>query len=266
MNRVQGGQKILAVKTPFSLNKGVLLEDMAVLTGGKVFSREAGHKLHKISLNDLGEATKVVATKDKTLILGGKGDSKQIKNRSNTLLNQAKDAKTEDEKRELKTRAAKLSTGIAVIRVGGSSEIETNERKDRIEDALFATQAAVEEGIVPGGGVALIRCIPEVQKLTSKLKNEDQKIGAQIVERILSSPLCQIAENAGVTGELVFEKILNENKSFGFNARTKEYCDLYEAGIIDPVKVTKAALKNAASVASLILTTDVLLVENTKEE
>jgi chaperonin GroEL len=266
MNRVQGAQQILAVKTPFSLNKNMLLEDIAVLTGGKVFSREAGHKLHKIDINDLGEAGRVVATKDKTLILGGKGDTKEIKARAAALAEQASNAKSIEEKRELKARAAKLSTGVAVIRVGGSSEIEISERRDRIEDALYATQAAVEDGIVPGGGIALIRCIPEVRKLVSKLDNEDQKIGALIVERILSSPLCQIAENAGVTGEVVFEKILYESKSYGYNARTKEYCDMYKAGIVDPVKVTKSALQNAASVAGLILTTDVLLVEKVKEE
>jgi chaperonin GroEL len=173
INRVKIGAKVVAVKTPFALNKAELLEDVALLTGGKVFSREAGHNLHKIDLNDLGNAGRIVATKDKTLILGGKGDPKVIKERVKSLQEQAKKASTEAERRELKERAAKLSTGIAIIKVGGSSEVELREKYDRVEDALFATQAAVDEGIVPGGGIALVRCTEAIDELITTLDREE---------------------------------------------------------------------------------------------
>lgn len=263
MNRVQGGQKILAVKTPFSLDKAETLQDIATLTGGKVFSREAGHNLHKIDLNDLGSADRVIATKDRTLILKGKGDPEEIKKRVNALRGQAEEADDETKRRALKERAAKLDTGIAVIKVGGSSEVELRERHDRVEDALFATQAAVDEGIVPGGGVALVRCIDAVKKL--KLPNASQKIGASIIEKALAAPLMQIADNAGISGEVVLEKVLETKGNFGFNAREGNYEDLVKAGIIDPAKVSKSAIENAASVAGLLLTTDALLVETTTE-
>jgi len=261
MNRVQGGQKILAVKTPFSLDKSETLEDVAILTGGKVFSREAGHNLHKIELDDLGEAERVVATKDRTLILRGKGDSEKITQRVGNLRTQAADTDDETKKRSLKERAAKLNSGIAVIKVGGSSDVELRERHDRVEDALFATQAAVDEGIVPGGGVVFVRCIKVVQKLSRKLDSDAQKIGAAIIEKALAAPLKQIASNAGISGEVVLEKVLEGKGSVGFNARDTSYCDLIKTGIIDPAKVAKTAIENAASVAGLLLTTDALLVE-----
>lgn len=259
MNRVQGGHKILACKTPFALNKVELLEDIATLTGGSVFSKEAGHKLNKIDLDELGSAGRIIATKDKTLILQGKGDPEKIKARATALYNQAKKETRPDEKRALKERAAKLSKGIAVIKVGGASEVEMKERHDRIEDALYATQAAVEEGVVPGGGVALVRCIKAVTELS--LDNEEQMKGAAIIAKALAAPLKQIAENSGITGEIVLEKVLAGKGSFGYNAKTKEYTDMVKAGVIDPVKVTNAAIQNAASVAGLVLTTDVLLVD-----
>lgn len=264
MNRVQGGQKILAVKTPFSANKAEMLDDIALVTGGNVFSKEAGHKLHKIEMDTLGSAGRVVATKDKTLILNGKGDPKLIKERAASLLEKAKDEKDETKRRLLKERAAKLSEGVAVIRVGGVSEVEYKERYDRIEDALFSTQAAVEEGIVPGGGTALARCVRSVQTLVKNLSG-DMRLGASIIEKALSAPLCQIAENAGLTGEVVLEKVLAGKGDFGFNARTGTYGSMYEAGVVDPAKVAKSAIKNAASVAGLVLTTDVLLLEPTNE-
>jgi len=261
MNRVQGGQKLLAVKAPFSLDKAASLQDIATLTGGKVFSREAGHNLHKIDLNDLGTAERVIATKDRTLILKGKGDPKDIKKRVKNLRSQAAEADTAEKKRSLKERAAKLESGIAVIKVGGSSEIELRERHDRVEDALFATQAAVDEGIVPGGGVALVRCIEPLKKL--KVDNDAQATGVSIIEKALSAPLKQIADNSGITGEIVLQKVLEGKFNFGYNARSAEYCDLIKAGIIDPAKVVKSAIENAASVAGLLLTTDALLVETT---
>lgn len=263
MNRVQGGHKVLACKTPFALNKTELLEDIATLTGGKVFSKEAGHKLNKVDLNELGSCGRIVATKDKTLILQGKGDPEKISTRAKSLYDQVKKETDENTKRALKERAAKLSKGIAVIKVGGSSEVEMKERHDRIEDALYATQAAVDEGVVPGGGVALARCIAIVDALS--LENEEQRKGASIISKALSAPLKQIAENAGITGEIVLEKVLAKSGNFGYNARDKVYVDMIKAGVIDPVKVTSTAIQNAASVAGLVLTTDVLLVDQPED-
>jgi len=263
MNRVQGGHKILAVKTPF-LHKDSMLEDIAVLTGGKVFSKEAGHKLHKIDLAELGSAGRIVATQEKTLILQGKGDPQKIKSMVDSLSEKANNSLDDFEKKFYRERASKLAKGIAIIRVGGSSEIEMRERRDRVEDAFYATQAAIEEGIVPGGGVAFIRCINAIHEL--KLENEDQRMGAAIIEKALSSPLKQIAQNAGLSGDVVYDKVLAGIDSYGYNARTNTYVDMYKAGIIDPVKVTKSALLNAASVAGLVLTTDVLLVDKVKSE
>lgn len=263
LNRVNGGQKILAVKIPFGHNKAALLDDIATLTGGKVLSRESGCKqLHKVELDDLGTAGRIVATKDMTLFLRGGGDPEIISAKVKSLLEAANASTTEVEKRALKERAAKLSKGIAIVRVGAASEVELNEKYDRIEDALYATQAAVEEGIVPGGGVALARSASVLDTLMSKLENDTQRMGAKVVKEALTSPLRQIAENAGLSGDVVLDKVLSNNHpDFGYNARTGVYCNMIEAGIIDPVKVSKIALINAASVASLVLTTDVLLVE-----
>ena len=267
LNRVNGGQKILAVRIPFGVDKQALLDDIATLTGGKVLSREAGCKqLHKVDLDDLGTAGRIVATKDMTLILRGGGDPEQIAAKVESLQAAAATANTDHEKKLLKERAARISKGIAIVRVGAASEVELNEKYDRIEDALYATQAAVEEGIVAGGGVALARCSSVVDALIPSLENENQKMGAKIVRAALSSPLKQIAENAGLSGDVVLDRVLSsKNQNHGYNARTGEYCDMLVAGIIDPVKVAKVALLNAASVAGLVLTTDVLLVEREKE-
>lgn len=266
MNRVQAGHKILAVKTPFSAHKDSMLEDIAVLTGGKVFSKEAGHKLHKIEMSELGGAERIIANNEKTLILKGKGDPQKIKVTVDALYKKSNESIDDYDKKFFRERASKLAKGIAVIRVGGSSEIEMRERRDRVEDAFLACQAGIEGGIVPGGGVALVRCINVVRELSLKLKSEDQRMGASIIEKVLSCPLKQIAQNAGYTGEVVFDRVFSGEGSFGFNAKEKTYMDMYESGIVDPVKVTKAALVNAASVAGLVLTTDVLLVEKTKLE
>lgn len=266
MNRVQAGHKILAVKTPFSPYKDSMLEDIAVLTGTKVFSKEAGHKLHKIELSELGGAERIIANQEKTLILKGKGDAQKLKLTVDALYKKSAESIDDFEKKFYRERASKLAKGIAIIRVGGSSEVEMRERRDRVEDAFLASQAGIAEGIVPGGGVALVRCIEVVRNLAVSLKNEDQRMGATIIERVLSAPLKQIAQNAGLTGEVVFDKVMLGTGSFGFNAKEKTYVDMYESGIVDPVKVTKAALINAASVAGLVLTTDVLLVEKIKLE
>lgn len=264
INRVQGGQKILAVKAPFSINKTESLDDIALITGGKVFSKEAGHKLHKIDLEELGSAKRVLATKHKTLILGGDGDPAAIEATVKALQEKAAEEQDESLKKALRERAAKLRAGVAVIRVGGASEVEYKERHDRIEDALFSTQAAVDEGIVPGGGTALVRCIKGVQELAKKLTG-DMLLGATIIEHALSAPLCQIAENAGITGEVVLEKVLQGKADYGFDAKNSVYGSLYKAGVVDPAKVAKSAITNAASVAGLVLTTDVLLLEPTTE-
>ena len=265
MNRVQAGLKILAVKLPFAPNKGELLEDIGILTGGKVFSREAGHKLHKIDLNDLGSAARVIANDKKTLILRGKGDPKKIQERVALLRERAEKTNSQQKRKSLKERAAKLKAGIAIIRIGGASEVEYKERHARIEDALFATQAAAEDGIVPGGGVALLRCTDAVSNFVSSVEG-DERLGAGIILKALRSPLSQIAENAGLSGDVVVEKVLGGAGDYGFNARTEEYCNLTKAGIVDPAKVVKAALTNAASVAGLVLTTEVVLSETKKKE
>lgn len=263
LNRVTGGQKLLAVKIPFGMDKSALLEDIATLTGGKVLSREAGCKqLHKVDLDELGTAGRVVSNKDMTIFLRCGGDPEAISTKVAALQEAAVNSTSDQEKRAFKERIARLCKGIAIVRVGAASEVELNERYDRVEDALFATQAAVEDGIVPGGGVALARCVSVVEKMMGSLENDNQRMGAKIVQMSLTAPLKQIAENAGLSGDVVLDKVLsNTNPSFGYNARTGEYCDMLASGIIDPTKVTKSALINAASVAGLVLTTDVLLVE-----
>jgi len=263
LNKVQGSRPILVARIPFGINKAAVLEDLATLIGSKVFSRETGCKqLHKIDLSELGTAGRVIATKEMTLFLRGGGDSEAIANKIAALQLAAEETTNDIEKRSYRERAAKLSKGIAIIKVGATSEVELNERYDRIEDALYATQAAVEEGIVPGGGVALARCMGVVDNLIETLSNEHQKMGARIVKEALASPLKQIAENAGLSGDVVLDKVLaNKAQNYGFNARTNEYVDMLGTGIVDPTKVTKVALLNAASVAGLVLTTDVLLLE-----
>ena len=253
------------MKLPFAPNKGELLEDIGILTGGKVFSREAGHKLHKIDLNDLGSAARVIANDKKTLILRGKGDPKKIQERVALLRERAEKTNSQQKRKSLKERAAKLKAGIAIIRIGGASEVEYKERHARIEDALFATQAAAEDGIVPGGGVALLRCTNAVTNFVSSVEG-DERLGAGIILKALRSPLSQIAENAGLSGDVVVEKVLGGTGDYGFNARTEEYCNLTKAGIVDPAKVVKAALTNAASVAGLVLTTEVVLSETKNKE
>ena len=262
MNRIQGGLKILAVRAPgFGDSRKEYLEDIASVTGTKVFSKQSGNNLNTIQLQDLGGAVKVVVNRDKTLIVGGKGTKAAIGERVKNLQKRLETTPYEMEKTSLRERIGKLTGGVAVVKVGAASEVEMREKKDRVEDALFATRAAVQSGIVPGGGVALVRCIPAVTKLISTLTG-DMASGAQIVLRTLSAPLRQIVDNAGQqAGSGVLAKVLELTGSQGYNARTGAYEDLVAAGVVDPTKVTRSALQNAASVAGLMLTTDVLLVE-----
>lgn len=261
LNRSKGFQ-VLAVRAPgFGDYRKEMLHDIAVVVGTKVYSKH--DKLNELNLDALGTAKKVSSTKDKTLIVGGQGTPEELSRRIVSIEHQLGSVKSEREKVELKSRIAKLSNGVAVIRVGGISEVEMREKKDRVEDALYATQAAVKEGIVPGGGVALVRCIPAVQKIMMTLSG-DTLNGAKIVENALSAPLKQIAENANQSGLAVFEKVwagLGIGKDFGYNARTGQYEKLLSTGVIDPVKVVKCAIKNAAGIAGLMLTTNVVLYE-----
>ena len=242
-----------------------MLQDIAVLTGGQVISEEVGFKLENAVLNDLGHAKRIVIDKDNTTIVDGAGEGDKIKGRIDEI-RAAIDKSTSDYDREkLQERLAKLAGGVAVINVGAATETEMKEKKARVEDALHATRAAVEEGIVPGGGVALLRIQKKIQQF--KLEDEEEQIGVNIVIRALEEPIRQIVENAGAEGSIVVDKVRTaDSDTYGFNARTEEYEDLVEAGVIDPTKVTRTALQNAASIASLLLTTECVVVEKKEEE
>jgi chaperonin GroEL len=242
-----------------------MLQDIAILTGGQVVSEEVGFKLENVVLSDLGSAKRIVIDKDNTTIVDGAGDPEQIKGRI-AEIRAAIDKSTSDYDREkLQERLAKLAGGVAVIHVGAATETEMKEKKARVEDGLHATRAAVEEGIVPGGGVALIRAQAKLRDL--KLENDEEQVGVQIVLRAIEEPLRQISSNAGVEGSIVVEKVRSEkDTSFGYNAQTDTYEDLVEAGVIDPTKVTRTALQNAASIAGLLLTTECVVVETKEEE
>jgi chaperonin GroEL len=260
VNRIRGAINVAAVKAPgFGDRRKAMLEDIAVLTGGEVISEERGMKLENVTLAQLGTADSVVITKDSTVIVDGKGKAKEIKEREHQISAQIKSTTSEYDREKLQERLAKLSGGVAVIKVGAATEIEMKEKKARVEDALNATRAAVEEGIVPGGGVALIRCA----KVLSKLEFEDaeEQHGANIIERAIQAPIRKIAFNAGVDGSIVIQTVLAGKKNFGYNALTDTYEDLVKAGVIDPAKVTRTALQNAASIAGLMLTTEAMIAE-----
>jgi chaperonin GroEL len=266
VNKLRGGLKIAAVKAPgFGDRRKAMLEDIAVLTGGTVVSEDIGIKLENVTLDMLGTAKKVNITKDDTTIVDGAGEKTAIEGRVSQLRRQIEDTSSDYDKEKLQERLAKLAGGVAVIKVGGASEIEVKERKDRVDDALNATRAAVEEGIVPGGGVALLKAAKALVGLTGE--NEDQDQGIAIVARALQAPIRQIAENAGVEGSIVVGKV-NESKdaNFGYNAQTETYEDLVKAGVIDPAKVARIALQDAASVASLMITTEAAVAEKPKKE
>jgi chaperonin GroEL len=265
VNTIRGIVKVCAVKAPgFGDRRKEMLKDIAILTGGTVIAEEVGLTLEKATLNDLGKAKKVVAEKENTTIIDGAGKSSDIKGRIEQIRRQIEEATSDYDKEKLQERVAKLSGGVAVVKVGAATEIEMKEKKARLEDALHATRAAVEEGVVPGGGVAFVR----VQKMLDKLTgaNEDQNVGIRILSRSIEEPLRQIVQNAGEDGSVVLAKVREGKGSFGYNAATGEYGDLIEMGILDPTKVTRLALQNAASVAGLLLTTEVMVAEAPKEE
>jgi len=266
VNKLRGTLRVCAVKAPgFGDRRKAMLQDIAVLTGGQVVSEEVGFKLENATLNDLGKAKRIVVDKDNTTIVDGAGVQDQIKGRIEEI-RVAIDKSTSDYDREkLQERLAKLAGGVAVINVGAATETEMKEKKARVEDALHATRAAVEEGIVPGGGVALLRVQAKLDNL--KVGEADEQIGVAIIRRALEEPIRQIAENAGAEGSIIVDKVRgNKNPNFGYNARTEKYEDLVEAGVIDPTKVTRTALQNAASIASLMLTTECVVVEKPEEE
>jgi chaperonin GroEL len=264
VNKIRGTLQVAAVKAPgFGDRRKAMLEDIAVLTGGKMIAEELGLKLESVQLKDLGRAKRVTIDKDDTTIIDGAGQKSAIDGRVAQIRAQIEETTSDYDREKLQERLAKLVGGVAVINVGAATETELKEKKARVEDALHATRAAVEEGIVPGGGVALLRCLPALDKL--KL-NEDQQFGVNIVRRALEEPLRQIAANAGVEGSIVVDKVKNGKGSYGFNAATEEYEDMVKAGIIDPTKVVRSALQNAASVSGLLITTEAMIAEKPKEE
>jgi chaperonin GroEL len=266
VNKLRGGLKVAAVKAPgFGDRRKAMLEDIAVLTGGQLISEDLGIKLENVTTAMLGRAKKVIIEKEKTTIVDGAGKKKDIEARVGQIKAQIEETTSDYDREKLQERLAKLAGGVAVIRVGGATEIEVKEKKDRVEDALNATRAAVEEGIVPGGGVALLRAKKAVGRITND--NSDVQAGINIVLKALESPLRQIAENSGVEGSIVVGKILeNKSETFGFDAQTEDYVDMVDKGIIDPAKVVRAALQDAASVAGLLVTTEAMVAEAPKKQ
>ncbi len=265
VNNIRGILKVAGVKAPgFGDRRKAMLQDIAILTGGTVISDEVGLSLEKATLNDLGEAKKVVVEKENTTIIDGAGKPADIKARIESIRQQAEEATSDYDKEKLQERVAKLSGGVAVIKVGAATEIEMKEKKARVEDALHATRAAVEEGVVPGGGVALIRVQRALEKLETA--NEDQHVGVRILSRSIEEPLRQIVDNAGEDAAVILNRVKEGRAAFGWNAATGEFGDMLEEGILDPTKVTRLALQNAASVAGLLLTTEVMVAEAPKEE
>jgi chaperonin GroEL len=266
VNKLRGGLKIAAVKAPgFGDRRKAMLEDIAILTGGQVISEDLGIKLENVTLNMLGRAKKVRIEKEATTIVDGAGSKKDIEARIGQIKAQIEETTSDYDREKLQERLAKLAGGVAVIKVGGSTEVEVKEKKDRVDDALNATRAAVLEGIVPGGGIALLRAKVAVAKLKSD--NADVQAGINIVLKAIEAPIRQIAENAGVEGSIVVGKVLeSKSATFGFNAQTEEYVDMFEAGIVDPMKVVRTALQNAASVSSLLITTGAMIAETPKKD
>ena len=265
VNRLRGSLKVCAVKAPgFGDRRKEMLEDLAVLTGGVVITEEKGMKLEDATLEMLGTAEKITVDKEKTTVVAGAGDPAAIKTRVNQIKKQIETTTSDYDKEKLQERLAKLAGGVAVLYVGASSEVEMKEKKDRVDDALHATRAAVEEGIVPGGGVAYLRSMSVLNKLTGE--NDDENTGIEIVKRAIQEPLRQIVFNSGKEGAVVVQKVMEGKDDFGYNARTDVYENLYEAGVIDPAKVTRIALENAASIAGMFLTTECVLVEEKEDK
>ena len=265
VNKLRGGLKVAAVKAPgFGDRRKAMLEDIALLTGGQVISEDLGIKLENVTMDMLGTAKKVMMTKEETTIVEGAGKKSDIQGRCNQIRAQVEETSSDYDREKLQERLAKLAGGVAVIRVGGATEIEVKEKRDRVEDAMNATRAAVEEGIVPGGGTALLRASKVLEKLTPE--NDDQRVGMEIIRKALQAPVRQIAENAGVEGSIVVGKLLEKkDASYGYNAATDKFEDLVKAGVIDPVKVVRTALQDAASVAGLLITTEAMVAEKPSE-
>src|SRR5438128_70866 len=265
VNNIRGILKVAAVKSPgFGDRRKAMLQDIATLTGGTVISDEVGLSLEKVTVNDLGDAKKVVVEKETTTIIDGAGKATDIKVRIESIRQQAEEATSDYDKEKLQERVAKLSGGVALIKVGAATEIEMKEKKARVEDALHATRAAIEEGVVPGGGVALIRALKALDKLEGA--NEDQTVGIRILARSIEEPLRNIVENAGEDAAVILNQVKAGKGAYGYNAATGEFGDMLEEGILDPTKVTRLALQNAASVAGLLLTTEVMVAEARKDE
>jgi chaperonin GroEL len=264
VNKIRGTLQCCSVKAPgYGERRRAMLEDIAVLTNGKLITEDVGIKLENVQIADLGQAKRITIDKENTTIVEGAGAKKDIQGRIDSIRKQIEDTKSDYDKEKLQERLAKLAGGVAVINVGAATEVEMKQKKALVEDALHATRAAVEEGIVPGGGVALIRCMPALDKM--KLEGDEQ-IGVNIVRKSLEEPIRILAENAGVDGSIVFERVKNEKANIGFNVETLKYEDMFESGVIDPTKVTRAALQNAASVASLMVTTECAVAELPEKE
>jgi chaperonin GroEL len=264
VNRLRGSLKIAAVKAPgFGDRRKAMLEDIAILTGGQVITEERGYTLENATLDMLGTAEKVEIDKDNTTIINGSGAKENISARINQIKAQMEATTSDYDREKLQERLAKLAGGVAVLYIGAPTEVEMKEKKDRVDDALAATRAAVEEGIVPGGGVALIRAMDKLEDL--KGENEDETTGIAIVKRAIEEPLRQIIANAGGEGAVVVQKVREGKADFGYNARTEQYQNLYEAGVIDPTKVTRIAIENAASIAAMLLTTECVIADEPEE-
>lgn len=264
VNKIKGILKCVAVKAPgFGDRRKAMLEDIAILTGGQVISEELGRKLENVTIADLGRAKNIKIDKDNTTIVEGQGDSKNLKERIEQLKNQMVDTTSDYDKEKLQERLAKLSKGVAIINIGANTEIEMKETKARVEDALHATRAAVEEGVIPGGGVAMLRAIAELEKVNLE---GDEQIGIDILKKSLEEPTRQIAQNSGTDGSIVIDKILKNKDAYGYNARTNTFEDLVKAGVIDPTKVARTALENAASIASLLVTTECVITDVKEDE
>ena len=261
VNKLRGGLKVCAVKAPgFGDRRKSMLEDLAILTGGQVISEDIGVKLESVKITDLGSCKKIKVDKDNTTIVGGSGKKNDIEARCNQIRKQTEETTSEYDKEKLQERLAKLAGGVAVIKVGGATEVEVKERKDRVEDALNATRAAVEEGVVVGGGCALLYASQDLDKI--KVKGDDQKAGVDIVRKSLQAPIRQICTNAGVDGSVIVGKLLEANKiTRGYDAQAEDYCDMFEKGIIDPAKVVRTALQDAASIAGLLVTTEAMVAD-----
>jgi len=265
VNKLRGTINVCAVKAPgFGDRRKAMLEDIAILTGGKCITEDLGIKLENLTLDDLGRAKSIVVDKENTTIVEGYGKSSEIQGRVNQIRRQIEETTSDYDREKLQERLAKLAGGVAVINVGAATETEMKEKKARVEDALHATRAAVEEGIVPGGGVALLRCIPAIDALN--LKDDDERIGVDIVKRAVEFPLRALAANAGVEGSLIVQEVKKRKGNDGYNVATGEYEDLVKAGVVDPKKVTRSALQNAASIAGLLLTTECLITEVPEKE